>query len=45
MDIEFLDELKRITYESRNRAAHPDKILLEEAKKGQQDIRKLLKPF
>lgn len=45
MAVEFLDELKRITIEYRNRAAHPGQISLEEAKIGQKDIRELLKAF
>jgi len=45
LELEFLDELKRVTNEYRNRAAHPDIITLEEAKNGQKDIRKLLKSF
>jgi hypothetical protein len=45
LELEFLDELKRITNEYRNRAAHPSKISVEEAKQGQKDIRILLKNF
>ena len=45
LELEFLNELKRITNEYRNRAAHPDIITLEEAKQGRKEIQELLKQF
>lgn len=45
LELEFLNELKRITNEYRNRAAHPNIITLDEAKKGRKEIQELLKQF
>lgn len=45
LDLQFLDELKRIKNDYRNKAAHPNKINVEEAKKGQMEIRTLIKSF
>ncbi len=45
LELEFLNELKRITEEYRNRAAHPDIITLDEAKKGRKEIQEILKQF
>ena len=45
LELEFLNELKRITEEYRNRAAHSDIITLDEAKKGRKEIQELLKQF
>ena len=45
LGLEFLNELKRITNEYRNRAAHSNIITLDEAKKGRKEIQELLKKF
>jgi hypothetical protein len=45
LELEFLNELNRITKEYRNRAAHSDIITLDEAKKGRKEIQELLKKF
>lgn len=45
LDLQFLDELKRIKNDYRNKAAHPNRIDLEEAQKGQLEIRTLIKSF
>jgi hypothetical protein len=45
LDLKFLDELKRIKNDYRNKAAHPNRIDLEEAQKGQLEIRTLIKSF
>jgi 16S rRNA A1518/A1519 N6-dimethyltransferase RsmA/KsgA/DIM1 with predicted DNA glycosylase/AP lyase activity len=45
LDLKFLDELKRIKDNYRNKAAHPNKINVEEATKGQMEIRMLIKSF
>ena len=45
LDFQFLDELKRIKNDYRNKAAHPNRIDLEEAQKGQLEIRTLIKSF
>ncbi|MEZ7507265.1 N-6 DNA methylase [Flavobacterium sp. Arc2] len=45
LDLQFLDELKRIKNDYRNKAAHPNKINVEEAQKGQMEIRTLIKSF
>lgn len=45
LELEFLDELNRITKEYRNRAAHPNIITLEEAKQGRKEIQELIKQF
>lgn len=45
LDLQFLDELKRIKNDYRNKAAHPNKINAEEAQKGQMEIRILIKSF
>jgi len=43
LELEFLNELNRITEEYRNRAAHSNIITLDEAKKGRKEIKELLK--
>lgn len=45
LDLQFLDELKRIKNEYRNKAAHPNRINIEEAQKGQIEIRTFIKSF
>lgn len=45
LGLEFLNALKRITNEYRNRAAHSNIITLDEAKKGRKEIQELLKQF
>ena len=45
IEVEFLDELRRITTEHRNRAAHTDIITIEEAKKGKREIRDVIIQF
>lgn len=45
LDIQFLDELKRIRDDYRNKAAHPSSIDIEEAQRGQIEIRTLIKSF
>lgn len=45
LGLEFLNELKRITNEYRNRAAHSNIITLDEAKKGRKEIQEILKQF
>jgi predicted RNA methylase len=45
LEKKFLDELNRIKDSYRNKAAHPNKITIEEAKVGKDDIRKVLKEF
>lgn len=45
LDLQFLDELKRIKNDYRNKAAHPNRIDIEEAQKGQIEIRTLIKSF
>jgi SAM-dependent methyltransferase len=45
LELQFLDELKRIKNDYRNKAAHPNTINVEEAQKGQIEIRTLIKSF
>ena len=45
LELEFLNELKRITKEYRNKAAHSGIITLDEAKKGRKELQELLKQF
>jgi hypothetical protein len=45
IEVEFLNELKRITTEYRNKAAHTDIITIEEAKKGKREIRDIIIQF
>lgn len=45
LEKKFLDELNRIKDSYRNKAAHPNKITIDEAKVGKDDIRKVLKEF
>lgn len=45
LDLQFLDELKRIKNDYRNKAAHPNRIDVEEAQRGQIEIRTLIKSF
>lgn len=45
LEKKFLDELNRIKDSYRNKAAHPNRITIDEAKVGKDDIRKVLKEF
>lgn len=45
IEVDFLNELKRITTQYRNRAAHTDIITIEEAKKGKREIRDIIIQF
>jgi len=45
IEIDFLNELKRITRYYRNRAAHTDIITVEEAKNGRREIRDIIIQF
>ncbi|MHB8109616.1 MAG: methyltransferase domain-containing protein [Syntrophorhabdaceae bacterium] len=45
IELEFLKSIKHVTTKYRNKAAHPDIITIDEAKKGQMEIRKLIKQF
>lgn len=45
IEVNFLNELKRITTQYRNRAAHTDIIMIEEAKEGKREIRNIIIQF
>jgi hypothetical protein len=45
IEVDFLNELKRITTQYRNRAAHTDIIMIEEAKEGKWEIRNIIIHF
>jgi len=45
IEVDFLNELKRITTQYRNRAAHTEIITIEEAEKGKHEIRNIIIQF
>lgn len=45
IDLDFLNKIKRITSDYRNKAAHPAIITVEEARNGRQEIRDVIVQF